>query len=129
MFFFLLEQDVPKISSIFSQKMMDLVGFSPSLSSEIIEVLMIRSGRQQWVLNRVGDASGSSSGSSTSATSASPSGSAIPPLPTDGPAVTLDSSVFYTVTCAFLFYPWLLSVLRHPHHFPFDSGERQTRWV
>ncbi|KAG7098133.1 hypothetical protein E1B28_000103 [Marasmius oreades] len=58
------------------------------------------SGRQQWVLNRVGNSNGSSGGSSTSSSSASPTSSAGPPLPTDGPAVTLDSSVFYTVTLA-----------------------------
>ncbi|KAF9263767.1 hypothetical protein L218DRAFT_308813 [Marasmius fiardii PR-910] len=53
------------------------------------------SGRQQWVLNKV-----SSSSTTSSASPSSTSSAAGPPLPTDGPAVTLNSSVFYTVTLA-----------------------------
>ncbi|KAJ8078227.1 hypothetical protein PM082_000433 [Marasmius tenuissimus] len=55
------------------------------------------SGRQQWILNKVGDAPVSISVSTAAPTSAT---SQAPALPTNGPAVNLDSSLFHTVTLA-----------------------------
>ncbi|KAL0575629.1 hypothetical protein V5O48_006354 [Marasmius crinis-equi] len=55
------------------------------------------SGRQQWVLNKV---DGAQPPSSSSATTPPASTTSAASLPTDGPAVTLDSSLFYTVSLA-----------------------------